>query len=133
VSPPLERDAWPDPVRAHAEHVAGLFVGGCVARGDGSSFRHMAHAHTDGAHVGWICVRAAWRLLDFQLMAHEVAHVLTGDGHTDRWRQCVLDLGGTLDGLGDYREMHKRTRTLKDRRRPHLGYEHHPRCPCRVP
>ena len=36
-----------------------VFVGGCVARGEGSSFRHKAHVHIAGQFFGWICVRSA--------------------------------------------------------------------------
>lgn len=87
------------PVELQRPEVAGVFVGGCVARGDGSSFRHTAHSHTEGTHKGWICVRAARRLSERVLMLHELAHILTGEGHTDKWRAKLLELGGTLEGL----------------------------------
>lgn len=78
--------------------VAGVFVGGCVDRGDGSSFRAAAHAHTDEPNKGWVCVRSPRRLRTAaggpsQVMLHELAHVLTGDGHTDRWRAMARSLG----------------------------------------
>lgn len=77
--------------------VKGVFVQGCVARGDGSSFRRMAHAHTGGEHSGWICVRSPRRLTQKRLMIHELAHILTGAGHTDKWRAKVRELGGTIE------------------------------------
>ena len=65
-----------------------VFVGGCVERGDGSSFRRKAHAHTskDDIHYGMICVRSSKRLYTpsgkpSYLMRHELAHIITGHGH----------------------------------------------------
>ncbi len=78
-----------------------MFVGGCVERGDGSSFRAKAHAHThsDDAYNGWICVRSAKRLGNGKpsmLMLHELAHILTGHGHDDTWRKKLRELGGRI-------------------------------------
>lgn len=100
-----ERDCpfdWPE--------VVGLFIGGCVERGIGSSFRRQAHAHCKKGdpHRGWICVRShrrifaavreadgQWQLSDrpSRLMWHEYAHILTGHGHDDVWRQKMRELG----------------------------------------
>jgi len=80
----------------------GVFVGGCIDRGDGSSFRAKAHAHTKEPNKGWICVRSAKRLYvsgtdrPSKLMLHELAHILTGHGHDDTWRKEVRRLGGTI-------------------------------------
>jgi hypothetical protein len=92
--------------------VAGVFVGGCVNRGEGSSFRAKAHAHNDkkGTNYGWICVRAAWRVGEYVLsddvsfdgsitkpsatMYHELAHILTPNhGHDDAWVAKMKALG----------------------------------------
>ena len=72
-------------LRANGWPVLGVFVGGCVARGIGSSFHAMAHTH-DGRNggdpfVGWICVRSTKRVLTAsgqptRILLHEVAHVL---------------------------------------------------------
>jgi hypothetical protein len=61
--------------------VAGVFVGGCVERGVGSSFRASAHTHWTGRFASWICVRSARRVLTetgqpSRLLLHEIAHVL---------------------------------------------------------
>jgi hypothetical protein len=59
-----------------------VFDGGCVARGEGSSFRASAHAHTTpGIHNGWVCVRSPKRVLTSsgapsRLLLHEAAHIL---------------------------------------------------------
>uniref|UniRef100_A0A6H2A006 Peptidase n=1 Tax=viral metagenome TaxID=1070528 RepID=A0A6H2A006_9ZZZZ len=64
--------------------VRGIFVGGCVERGDGSSFRRKGHAHGDPGYelrwTGWICIRSAKRLWTpsgkpSQLLWHETAHI----------------------------------------------------------
>jgi len=63
--------------------VQGIFVGGCVERGDGSSFRRKAHAHnyTKYPYWGWVCIRSAKRLwLDgtgkpSTLLWHEAGHI----------------------------------------------------------
>ena len=87
---------WPSELR-HAA-VRGVFVGGCVSRGDGSRFRRKAHAHIDdGPHQGWICLLSARRLTARELLLHELAHLVVRAGHTDEWRAALLALGGTLD------------------------------------
>ena len=70
--------------------VKGIFIGGCIRRGEGSSFRAKAHAHCiisgtrnyhgDNKFLGWICVRSAKRLFTSsgnisQLLWHETAHI----------------------------------------------------------
>lgn len=80
----------------------GLFVGGCVERGVGSSFRAQAHAHTEnGPFYGWVCVRSYRRIFTpsgrlSQLMLHEIAHVIVRQGHTDKWRECARCIGYRL-------------------------------------
>lgn len=94
--------------------VKGIFAGGCVERGEGSRFRAKAHAHTIGVKKGWICVLSAKRLTLRALMLHEAAHVITGLGHVDKWREKVLEIGGTIDEVpGLLKSYRKRRRAMK--------------------
>jgi len=91
----LPKSEWPECLLGY-ERLKGIFVGGCV---DGKkSFRRVAHAHTAKSdHAGWICVRKAARVGDRRLMLHELAHILTDEGHTDAFYAKVAELnGGTL-------------------------------------
>ncbi|MBI4312054.1 MAG: hypothetical protein HY681_09765 [Chloroflexi bacterium] len=95
----------------HMPGVVGVFVGGCIARGEGSSFRARAHAHnsTKDPWYGWVCIRSARRLGDTapcddpawdaivvkpsRVLWHEYAHILTPNHwHDDAWRQAMRDL-----------------------------------------
>lgn len=100
------------PLLTEFPDVTGIFVGGCVRRGKGSSFHAKAHAHTDNPFMGWICVRKAERVNDRMLMLHEIAHVLTGLGHVDAWRKKLLEIGGTLDRTDSMKSYHKKVRTI---------------------
>jgi hypothetical protein len=88
---------WPE--------VKGVFIGGCVARGVGSSFRAKAHAHNEKTdpYFGWICLRSIKRAGEVkgnvittpsQLLWHEYAHILTPNHfHDDAWRKKMKELG----------------------------------------
>lgn len=91
----LEKSRWPYDLQR--EEVKGVFVGGCIDRGEGSRFRAKAHAHTEEPNKGWLCFLSIKRINEPMLVKHELAHLLTGQGHTDKWRTKVLQLGGTLD------------------------------------
>ena len=92
VSAPIP-DGW--------DAVKGIFVGGCVERGPGSSFRRSAHAHnsTKDPWFGWICVRSAKRLTTpggkpSRTLFHEYAHILCPNhGHDAKWRETITKLG----------------------------------------
>lgn len=79
------------------KEVKGTFVGGCVIRGDGSRFRAKAHTHANGKYKGWICILSMKRIEIKEILLHELAHAITNQGHTDKWRAKLLELGGTLD------------------------------------
>ena len=103
----------------------GTFVGGCVERGDGSSFRRRAHAHCfdSDPHKGWICVRSPKRLRmangkPSMLMLHEMAHILTPNHwHDDYWRDKVRELGGRISRW-ETKEYHRQRGYGKKRRCP---------------
>ena len=87
-------------VPALMPEIAGIFVGGCVNRGEGSRFRARAHAHNNptGEHYGWICFLSERRVLTAagqpsRILWHEYAHILTPKhGHDDAWRKAMKEL-----------------------------------------
>ena len=81
------------------EEIKGVFVGGCVARGEGSRFRAKAHAHIEGKFKGWLCFLSNKWLHVKELWLHEIAHLLTDSGHDDKWRSKVIEIGGTIDAV----------------------------------
>ena len=113
----LPRSAWPTDLR-HPE-VKGVCVGGCAATGKRLGRLH-AHAHTHGAHRGFICFRSAQTLAEVTTRKHELAHVVTREGHTKRWREFLLQIGGTLDAVAGCRDYHpkKRAKVVKTDVRP---------------
>lgn len=91
----------------------GIFVGGCVKRKEGSSFRGSAHAHCDKKYpyFGWICIRSARRAKQRSLLIHELAHIITRQGHTRKFYQCIRRLGGRIT-RNDRRTAPKSTKGL---------------------
>lgn len=91
------------PVPPEMPEMVGLFVGGCIERGEGSRFRAKAHAHASSAtepvqSYGWVCVLSPKRLYmedgrPSRLLWHEYAHIVSGHGHDDVWRRQMRDLG----------------------------------------
>lgn len=84
-----------------------IFIGGCVERGVGSSFRHQAHAHNDKTdpHFGTLCFRSIKRIGKYhtiandngtvtividkssRLLLHEYAHILA----PNQWHNKTFD------------------------------------------
>jgi hypothetical protein len=114
---PLPRSQWPKTLLGEGKPLAaypqlkGVFLGGCVKRGVGSSFHAGAHAHTywpssdDQSEAavqrrecfGWVCIRKAERVNEHTLTMHELAHILTaGEGHNDVFRAMAKRLGGSF-------------------------------------
>jgi len=86
-----------------------VFVGGCVERGDGSSFRAKAHAHCypSDKHRNWVCIRSAKRLLTpaglpSLLLWEEIAHCLIpfSNGHNATFYRKLKELSGVMPKHG---------------------------------
>jgi hypothetical protein len=80
----LDRSDYPKELRHDV--VVGVFVGGCVKRGEGSRFRSKAHTHIKGEFKGWMCVLSAKRLSARELLLHELAHLISGSGQMETRR-----------------------------------------------
>lgn len=111
--PILDKSEWPKEAIKYQDYIKGIFVGGCVTRGDGSRFRAKAHTHYPKSHNGgWICFLSAKRLNDPMLVLHEIAHLIEPNGHHDKWRETLIQIGGTLDPVpGLLRSYQKKTRS----------------------
>ena len=92
-----------------------IFIGGCIERGVGSSFRASAHAHNNkkSDRFGCLCFRSIKKLGEYdvvenldgttdiiitkpgQLLMHEYAHLLApNQGHNKTWLNRLRELGG---------------------------------------
>lgn len=95
-------EAGPRSAPADMPGVVGIFLGGCVERGVGRISdrplicQESAHAHINGPYVGWVCFQMPSDLNNKHLRMHELAHILTGQGHTDAWRRKMIELGQTI-------------------------------------
>jgi hypothetical protein len=91
----------------------GIFVGGCIVRKEGSSFRATAHMHMDPKYpyFGWICIRGKKRAAQKSLLIHELAHLISKEGHTRKFYETVRRLGGRITG-NDRRIAPKSTKGL---------------------
>ena len=106
----LSRGPWTYNMPILEDHAIRAFIGGCYTRGVGSKFRAKAHAHPKERII---CFRSSRWIDRRELLIHEVAHVLTNCGHTDKWRAMVYRLGGTvLEVPGLLRSYEKRPRLI---------------------
>lgn len=116
------KSKWPACLRNHKQ-LKGVYVGGCInginwdqTKYGGVFTRNvipLAHAHTSRIiNPGWMCLQHENYLQEPYLLIHELAHILSDQGHNDRWRKKVLELGGTLDAVGSIRDYHKISRNV---------------------
>lgn len=112
----LKRSEW---LVEHPE-LKGVCVGGCI---NGKRISAYAHAHSSmkDPHRGWVCFRSSNTVSMREIWLHELAHIVTRSGHTKRWREFLLQIGGTLDEhkvpgcKHGTRSFHPKTRTRKER------------------
>lgn len=106
----------PEYFNGHKE-LKGLCVGGCIVTGkwskgrrikkaDGSylknkkgivvrEFPAVAHAHTQGQFKGYICFSDIENFLNEKTGKHELAHIITSEGHTKKWAEKYVELIST--------------------------------------
>lgn len=100
----MNSEAGSVPVPDHMKPATGIFLGGCVRVGDVCELPKgrrggpapLAHAHTGGEFKGWICFQLPEYFYGanyHHLRMHELAHIISGEGHTDRWRRALEALG----------------------------------------
>jgi len=83
--------------------IKGISVGRCICplydpKDIGKT--DFAHAHSpEEGYRGWICVESRAVLRNKAIMLHELAHIIANAGHNDKWRRCVIRLGGTLGSV----------------------------------
>lgn len=102
-------------VPADMPGVKGIFVGGCKRRGAGrisdSIQCEYAHAHIGGTLKGWICFQLPCYFWDAEyhwLRMHELAHIISGQGHTEKWREALRKLGEEIPDRYRYRPRRKK-------------------------
>lgn len=101
-SQPVPADMQPD--------VIGVYVGGCVQTGLGS-IKANSHAHINKgeSHRGWVCFQHPDNLRNEGTRMHELAHIRTGQGHTDKWRAEMARLGQPIAACNQRRQRSKRS------------------------
>lgn len=101
---PVPPDMQPD--------VKGVYVGGCIRTGIGTLKRNAnAHAHIgkDNSHEGWVCFQHPDQLKSKAIRMHELAHIRTDHGHTDRWRAEMARLGQPIPDRNKRKKSRKRS------------------------
>jgi len=105
------------PIPKHLEHekLKGICCNACVEGGVGSRFRAKAHAHINGEWKGWICFLSEKRLNQKKLGLHELAHIISEEGHTDKFRQVCKEIGVSIKkgrGLKSYEKKKKKVQNV---------------------
>lgn len=96
----INRDEFPECIRQYKE-VRGIAIGGCIFDIERSQKPYepvgeIAHCHTGwNVHKGFMCSKYDI-LFDRLVLLHEAAHLITGQGHTKKWKEKCLQIGGTL-------------------------------------
>ena len=93
----LPLNKYPEFLKPFKDAIRGVQVGECVETGKPLDLDEFGHAHIGLAYQGHICVSSKYYLRSKAVILHEVAHVLTLEVHTDRWRRTLLEIGGSLD------------------------------------
>ena len=94
------------------EELKGLSIGGCISTEYGkdnegkdwssrkiNNERDFAHAHSylEDPWYGWICSPHKTLLTNKWCLLHEVAHLIANnEGHSKRWKETVVEIGGSL-------------------------------------
>ena len=92
----LSYNKWPDWLKHPI--VQDIYIYDCpVWRGCFKDWHETAHCHPKSAPLPHtICFRNKQVLNTKYVGLHELAHLISDRNHDDRWRKCVLGLGGTL-------------------------------------
>lgn len=102
-----DRAKFPECIKPFTK-IRGIAVGGCRWKSydplldDSGKVPPIAHAHIlpffiPASDRNWICLFDEITLLDTQTLLHEAAHILTNEGHTKRWKEEFVRMGGCLD------------------------------------
>lgn len=104
------------PVLPDMPGVKGIFLGGCVdTRQPGNISKRcsaLAHAHISGRNKGWVCFQLPEYYHDPKhrwVRMHELAHIMSGQGHTDKWREAMMKLGQEIPPRYQRRQRGKNT------------------------
>jgi len=100
--PAIPFKKWPKILQR--PEVKGVFVGGCCCPWEEKPDpkETLAHAHLQkdgGIFRGWICFSSE-KIPNKYVVIHELSHLISETGHSKRWRETVLKLGGKITACG---------------------------------
>jgi hypothetical protein len=94
-------------VMPHTPNLAMIIVNGCAANWPfGVQWGHSHIPRSGFEPFNVVCIREReWcfdpndttRSTPSKLLLHELAHIATGQGHTQTWARWLLSIGGVLD------------------------------------